>query len=302
MKKRFLTLLACLSLGIVPFTSCGDKETPATPEEPTVPESLKILCIGNSFSQDTVEYLAQIALGCGVKDVTVGNLYYGGCSVNKHLNHAQNDVKAYEYSTNDGSGWVAHGMCAIDATVQSDEWDWISIQHGTGDGSKYADAESYVNLQALIEHVKALASEDTQIAFNMTWVGEANSNQEMTSFGNSHKHYYQAISATTQETVAAVEGIDRISPTGTAIYNARTTSVRPLFRDGYHLSLDNGRYIAGLTFFAALTDIDIATVSFAPEGMSAYTKAAAIESAQNAVKTPYAQTASGLNEEEFGTG
>lgn len=300
MKKRVIAMIAALSLGILPLTACQGEGAPVTePEAPVIPASFKVLFIGNSFSMDTVEYLAQIAQGCGVKEVLVANLYQGGCSIQKHEQQARNNSFSYEYSTNNGNEWTERGRTTIDLALKADNWDWVVIQHGTADGSRYAEEASYEKLPALVQHVKERVSEDTKIAFNMTWVGERNSHQELIAYANNQERYYNAIAALTKDTVATTEGIDLVVPTGTAIYNARTTTVRPLFRDGYHLSLDSGRYIAGLTFFAAVTGVDVSEVTFVPEGLSAYAKAAAIESAMNAVKTPYEQTASTLKEVDY---
>ena len=73
--------------------------------ENNVPEELKILSIGNSFAHDTMKLLAEVALSLGVKKIKLGNLYIGGCSINRHWSNAQNDTAGYNYHTNDGSGW-----------------------------------------------------------------------------------------------------------------------------------------------------------------------------------------------------
>ena len=44
---------------------------------------IKILAIGNSFSQDATHYLHQIAAADHV-DMKVVNLYIGGCPLTKH--------------------------------------------------------------------------------------------------------------------------------------------------------------------------------------------------------------------------
>ena len=50
---------------------------------------VKILSIGNSFSQDAVEqYLHEIAAADG-RQVIIGNMYIGGCSLAKHLVNAK---------------------------------------------------------------------------------------------------------------------------------------------------------------------------------------------------------------------
>ena len=83
-------------------------------------------------------------------------------------------------------------------------------------------------------------------------------------YNNNTFEYYKDIAKLTRDQISKTEGLDIISPTGTAIQNARTASLGTLTRDNYHLSLSTGRYTAGLTFFMALTNIDIkdVTISF----------------------------------------
>ncbi len=264
-----------------------------------LPEEIKILCIGNSFSCDTIEHVANIALSLGVKKVTLGNLYIGGCSIKKHYANAVNDTHAYEYFYNTGSGWSSTYNHSIKDTLESEKWDFVSIQHGTNDGSRYAEEASYTDLPALVAYIRSYLPESTKIAFNMTWVGEPNSHEEMVAFGNDQLKYYKAVAALTSSLVANTEGINIVSPTGTAIQNARTASVGKLTRDNYHLSLKLGRYIAGLTFFKALTGADISQIKWAPEGLNDYMRAVALESAQNAINTPFSVTNSVVPVPEF---
>ena len=58
---------------------------------------VRILAIGNSFSEDAVEqHLHDIAAADGV-EVIIGNMYIGGCSLQKHLNNARKNKPAYKY-------------------------------------------------------------------------------------------------------------------------------------------------------------------------------------------------------------
>ncbi len=296
MKKVLSVLMSCFLLaGAMPFAFTG-----VATQAASIPQSLKILCIGNSFSCDTIEHVADIALHSGVQNVKLGNLYIGGCSITKHYNNAVNNNASYEYFVNTGSGWSSTYNNTMLSAIESEDWDWISIQHGTADGSRYAEAASYANLPNLIAYIKQHASANTKIAFNMTWVGEKGSHEELIySFNNETIPYYNAIAALTRDHIVPTQGIDVVSPTGTAIQNARTADLGLLTRDGYHLSLTTGRYIAGLTFFKALTGADISGITWAPGNMNAYTKAAAIEAANNAITTPFSVTASVLEVPPF---
>jgi hypothetical protein len=278
---------------------CMPLSSGAAEEKQELPEELKILCIGNSFSCDTIEHVANIALSLGVKKVTLGNLYIGGCSIRKHYANATADSKSYEYFYNTGSGWSSTKGHSIKATLESEDWDYISIQHGTADGSRYAEEEYYKDLAPLIKYIRQYVKSETKIAFNMTWVGEPNSHEEMVAFGNDQLKYYQAVAKLTSDHVASIEGVDIVSPTGTAIQNARSADIGLLTRDNYHLCLGLGRYIAGLTFFKALTGADITNIGWAPESVYGYKRELAIESVNNAFNTRYSVTQSKIVKPEF---
>lgn len=251
----------------------------------------KILCIGNSFSQDTTRLLAPIALGCGIETIKVVNLLVSGCSINMHWNHASNDLPVYKYDIDTGNGWDRTENHKMGDIIRSDRWDWISIQHGSVDRSRYSDPESYRHLPELITYIKENAWEGTKIAFNMTWVGDPDSkHHEMRAFDGDQLGLYNAIARLTETTIVPMAGIDRVSPTGTAIQNARTAVTASLCRDKYHLSLDTGRYIAGLTFLKALTDADIRSPGWMPETMAPDSLQLAVAAAHSAIAAPFSIT------------
>ena len=255
-------------------------------------KTLKILSVGNSFSEDTMEYVAEIALSLGYGAVKMANLYVGGCSLNKHFYHAETDAAVYRYSVNTGDGWSRTPGQTIRAAVEEEPWDWISIQHGTHDGSRYTSVESYEKLPALIEKIKGWAWSGARIAFNMAWVAEPYStHHEIRSYDGNQQEMYKKLLETTQVAVLPVKGLDRLSPAGTAIQNARTTELNgKLSRDGFHLSLDIGRYIAGVTFLKALTDVSLDGLTWRPEGVDARALEIAVQAANCALDTPFAVT------------
>ena len=252
-------------------------------------KTIKILCIGNSFSEDTTAYAAVIATSLGFSDVLVANLFIGGCPIDKHLENLKNDLPLYRYDRNDGTGWVKIPHFKISDAIRADRWDWISIQHGSSYGGRYADEKSYINLAELVSRIKAIADPETKIAFNMTWVGEPTFDRpEMIYYNRDQKRYFEAICALTEAVVAFTVGIERVCPTGTAVQNARTTVLNhKLNRDGYHLSLDIGRYLAGLAFISALTEVSVDDITWKPLGVSEEDKALAIKAVMAAMDNPF---------------
>ncbi len=250
----------------------------------------KILFIGNSFSDDTMEHAANILVSLGASSVSLGNMYIGGCSINRHVDNAANDRALYEYRTNTGEGWTTTPNTSIRMALTSQDWDVVAIQSGTADGSRNTCQRCYENLPILTAYIKALCEHTPKIAFNMTWVGEAwNGHPEIVAFDGDQEAMYREVARIAKEYVSPL--VDAVSPAGTAIQNARAMGLAPLNRDGYHLSWGLGRYIAALTFVGAVTDLDIREVSWRPESVSEAGQALSVRAACDALQTPFAVTA-----------
>lgn len=255
--------------------------------------SLKILFVGNSFAVDTMEHTAGIARSLGVERVKLGVLYVGGCSIEMHYEHATADAPAYVYYQNEGEGWYDTPDHKISDAVKSEDWDWIAIQHGTKGESRYTSLECYDKLGALVEYLKALAPSHTRIAFNLTWLGESTrQHHEIISYRGDMSTMRRRLEEVTREVMAKNPAIDLLVPTGTAIENARTSRIGLLTRDCYHLSMDKGRFIAGLAFISTVTGLDAASIDWAPDGVDEYAVRVAIESVKNAQAAPLCVTKS----------
>ena len=97
--RRFLLkislVLSIVSIGT--FSLRADEIKFAHFDRPSKDSVIKILAIGNSFSEDAVEqYLYGLAKAGGYK-VIIGNLYIGGAPLELHLKNAQEDKDVYEY-------------------------------------------------------------------------------------------------------------------------------------------------------------------------------------------------------------
>lgn len=251
---------------------------------------MNILCIGNSFSRDTVQHIGHIAKSAGMADFRFANLYIGGCSINRHFRNVTENLAEYRYSFTTNGEWEAQEEpVTVAEALQKGPWDIISIQHGTGDRSRYTSPESYVNLAPLISCVKEAYGAPVEIAFNMAWVGERDRvHHEITSYGGDVELMFKNLTKLTREIVLPL--VDYVSPAGTAIQNLRSCVDKSLTRDGFHLSYDLGRYTAGLTFLKTLCDPDLSAVSWAPEGVSEEERELAKQAALLAVKEPFSVT------------
>ena len=250
---------------------------------------MKILCVGNSFARDTLQHCGDIAKSAGLTDFCFANLYIGGCSINRHFKNATENLPEYRYSEHVGEAWEGEEMISIADALKKHDWDIVSIQHGTGDKSRYTSPESYANLPALVEYIRTTYGKPVKIAFNMAWVADPDSvHHEIRSYNGDQATMYRNVTAVTSQVVLPY--VDILSPAGTAIQNLRTATERKLTRDGFHLSYDFGRFTAGLTFLKKLCDIDLAKVTWIPEGVSEQERELAKKAALLAIETPFAVT------------
>lgn len=251
---------------------------------------LKILTIGNSFSEDTMQYMYKIAKSAGVENVKLGNLVIGGCTLSKHATNARGDKASYTYHTNYNDSWEKNENYKMSTALASESWDFVSLQQASGSSGI---ADTYSDLEYMIEYVSDLVPKAT-LVWNMTWAYQQDSTHgEFSKYGSQQMQMYESIVSAVKQRVKTNADIDIIVPNGTAIQNARTSFLGDtLTRDGFHLSLDIGRFIAGLTFFSTVTGISPDRVDYMPAGVDNDIFKVAAESASNAIAEPFDITVS----------
>lgn len=250
-------------------------------------DTVRILAIGNSFSQDAVEqYFFELAEDAGIP-VIVGNAYIGGCSLERHMLNSMADKADYAYRKvgKDGSGERKEYPGRTLAEIISDEpWDYVSLQQASPLSGIY---ESYARwLPELYAYVRARVPDDAVFMLHQTWAYAADSDHSgFAGYDNDQMKMYRAI-VDANERAAGLVGIDIIIPSGTAVQNARTSFIGDnMDRDGYHLDLLWGRYTAACTWFETLFG-HVTGNGYAPQGMSGdYVRVARL-SARKAVLHP----------------
>lgn len=261
-------------------------ETPAADLRPGWEQDgvLKILCIGNSFSVDSMEYLYGILQDLGIKQIKLGNLAIGGCTLNTHCNNAKKDNPDYLYYENVSGTWTVTEGNVLSEYVKSENWDYISVQQASHDSGVPSTYRKLPELLSLL----AQMCPDARLVWNMTWAYQQDSTHgSFPKYDSDQATMYQKIISTVQDKVATEDKIDMIIPCGTAIQNARAGWIGDtLTRDGFHLS-NTGRYIAALTFAQMLTGLSVENVTYAPGGCTEAERALSIEAAMLAVATPF---------------
>lgn len=274
MRKLFLLIVLAFTIGL----------------QTTVARTIKILAIGNSFSEDAIEqYLHELADADGIETI-IGNLFIGGCSLERHVQCVNGNLPDYRYRKIGVDGVTKETpKCDIARAIADEEWDYVSVQQASHFSGDYTTYQPY--LSQLVAYVKAHTKKDVKIVFHQTWAYAQNSDHGgFKRYDNSQKQMYDAINGALKQVIKDIHP-DVIVPSGTAIQNARTSSIGDnMNRDGYHLNLLYGRYTAACTWFQAIFKRSVVGNSYAPEGVTAEQKTIAQKAASAAVKHKFKVT------------
>lgn len=229
--------------------------------------SLKILTIGNSFSDDAMEYVYSIAKASGVKNVELGNIRRNSCTLQMHINSLKNDDPTgyiFRHWVDGATAWdhiwdKNNAECAAsvkDVFEKGIEWDFVVIQ-------QVSTSTDYSEAQTLIDLIKPYCPNAT-LAWHMTWATKDDN-------GTMYNNIVNAV----ETQILPIKDIEIIIPTGIAIENAKSSSLfnKSLLYRNSHLSYGLGRYIASLTLVKALTGLDVSQSQFPMSDTEGHTAA-----------------------------
>lgn len=208
--------------------------------------SLKILFIGSSFGVDTINYVGDIAHSYNF-NIVIGNLYVGASGIKDYITFYESDRKISYYKWNLNAIAWENGTSTVKEALSDEAWDFVVIQNGayqSADESTYWDQDekgnitkNYVSLFADIIDRCCLFSNPV-ICFNMTWAysvyhtlsSSQGSKDKWLSFGINQKQrqlgMYTELCRLAQKVLQHCPEVKFVIPSGTAVQNARGTSLR----------------------------------------------------------------------------
>lgn len=224
---------------------------------------IKVLAIGNSFSDDARTFVHQIAAASGI-DIVIGNLYIGGCSLERHWQNAQEDAAAYDYSKTG----CANRPSSIREALEEEKWDYVTMQQASHFSGKPETYQPFLN--ELSAYVRQYAPQAEQL-IHETWAYEIDSTHAaFPDYGRDQSRMYALLKDAYDRAARNIGGA-RIIPSGDAFQIARR---HPLFdyahggqslnRDGFHASLTKGRYLLGCVWVETLTGESMVGNTFVP--------------------------------------
>ena len=258
-------------------------------------KSIKILAIGNSFSDNALKYLPALAKELGVEEIIVGKLYVGGCVIDGHWSRAQSGANYERFDLNLGDGWKSQSTKTLKYALQLYDWDIITMQQGS---PVSGDPSSLGNLQNLIDYVNATKTNpNAKLYWHMTWAySQFTAHSGFANYNNDQLTMYNAIVNTTKDCILTNGSFAGVIPAGTAVQNYRGNDTNNkviengyiTVSDGYHLK-NYSEVLVAMTWLRTLTGLSLngikcnsSDVSFASAEVRALRR-----SAENAYLNPF---------------
>ena len=215
---------------------------------------MKVLAIGNSFSQDAARYLHKIAKVDGT-ELKIVNLYIGGCSLRTHYINALEDRRDYGMEFDgEGTGF----MVSIKDALISDEWDAVTLQQVSNLAPDYETYQPYLGF--MNEYIRKY-SPKSAIYLHQTWAYE-NGSERLAYL--KYADHHDMLKSNKKAYIKAAKSIDAdgIIPSGEVFADMLDSGIEKVHRDTFHASYGLGRYALGMTWYAKLTGRHIADNEF----------------------------------------
>ena len=270
-----------------PGTDEPGTDEPGTDEPQPSDGILRILAIGNSFSQDAVEqYLWNLFDAAGQK-VIIGNMYIGGCTLETHYKNSVSDEGKYYYRKVVDGTKTETANTSLSQGLADEPWDIVTFQQASGSSGIASTYEPF--LGDLITYVKGKTKSGVKFYFHETWSYAATSDHsEFPKYDRNQITMYNAIVDAVKTAMAAHPELVGVIPSGTAVQNGRTSWLGDSFnRDGYHLEVTYGRFTAACTWYETISGNDVRENPWHHENINDNQSAVAKAAAHAACLKPY---------------
>jgi len=257
MKRIFLFICVCVEVLVLNAQSIGSFQNPKVN---LTKDTLRVLDIGNSFTNDAVSMLKEIVKSSGIKadDISVYKAARGGASFKTWLD-VWNDADmaiSYEVTKVVGIDQPVTGACEpgngerFRSALTECQWDLIIVHQLSNYASDFGLWEGEDECGYLQEFLSLIRKYQPNAAIGTMLIHASNKQSK----GDTQTLFTQIASAT--QAFAEKYGIDFIIPYGTAIENLRSsdlnTTVYNFSRDNHHLAHGVARYTASCTYFQTI--------------------------------------------------
>ncbi|MFN4950529.1 MAG: DUF4886 domain-containing protein [Flavobacteriales bacterium] len=243
---------------------------------------MKILCIGNSFSEDATNFLHPLLKSYDI-DTLVVNLYIGGCSLEQHWYNIQHSKQDYLYMKNGmgiSPGEPSGRIVSINEVILEEEWDIVTIQQSSLLSGLYESFFPEINF--ILEYIKKQVKKTCELYLHEPWSWESSYQHDPNLGQNFFSKYYKCDDkymfdqiAKTYETISKIFQLPLIR-SGNFIqflrefdeFNFNKKESIALCRDRIHMHEIYGRYALSLLWADTLFSVDIAKCKYFPDSIT----------------------------------
>lgn len=181
---------------------------------------VRLLCIGNSYSQDALAYVPFIVDAMGNPfDITIGILMLSSSTVQNHINNFENNLAKYTFYYHPGgnTAWENLGTKTIQWALENYEWD-IIFTHSVGGG---ADEVKVGSVNRLINDIHSVLGYPVKFGWMLHQARPSKVNSGPNKTEEEMRAYLES-AITIAKLLYDQTSIDMVIPIGTAIQNARS--------------------------------------------------------------------------------
>ena len=264
-----LCLCACMLLPVLGGCAKNEASTPAdTTAAPTMPKptespeeakALRIMILGSSRSVNTFHLLYQVFKDqMPDQEITLGVMYYSGCSISMHVNFIKSNQAVYTYYRNTNGNWDLMYNTAMENGLRDQAWDVILLQAGTG------DLDNQMNLEGrkfLTDFVDQHVNHPHTFWWHTTWFNSTDPELYKNANTTLKPETINQVSQLTSQINAAKQYVmedpmfeGRICSGTPLMYALKALNIpeTDLYRDHTHLS-DYGSLLVGYSWYTQFT-------------------------------------------------
>ncbi len=152
------------------------------------PKEVKVLAVGNSFSENATTYLPQIVAGAPEPcKLILAKATIGGCDFSRHFRHAE----THETDPGNPEGKpYKKGTQSLKEMLQADKWDFVTIQQAS---PKSFRPETYrPDAKRLYDYIKKYAPQ-AEVVIHQTWAYRGDEPRFGTAFCASQQEMYRGL-------------------------------------------------------------------------------------------------------------
>ena len=279
MLRRILCTCLCLCMLLPMLSGCAGE--PASTESTTMPstqptelqptespeeaKALRIMILGSSRSVNTFHLLYEVFKDqMPDQEITLGVMYYSGCSISMHAEFIKNNQRVYDYYRNTNGYWEIINKSSMARGLQDQAWDVILLQAGTGDA---ANNMNETCRKFITEYVDSVVTHPHTFWWHTTWFNSTD--PTLYAAGTTPKTEAQQYLQLNQAIDAAKKYVlddpmfeGRICSGTPLMYALKELKIPEveLYRDHTHLS-DYGSLLVGYSWYTQFTGNEVTQIN-----------------------------------------